>query len=474
MEIFRIAIVLPFLVLAKATSHPVRLSQPCSGVVEVLHQQVWKPLTFDNESAELGTVAQNICANLSCGAVYEFRQNGNATTNYSSSTCLSQCVYRDLRVENCTELSNSSCFNLTEITCGHGAVRLAGGTHHCKGRVELWRKDGWGTVCDDSWDLTDGSVVCAQLGCGFALHVSGQGGPFEAGVGLILLDEVNCSGSERNLWDCTSQTKDLDCGHKEDASVICSGIQEFDSQTVAVTSTVGQNSSTEASLVPDISAESRLSLVPAAVWGCISLSIALLFALICNALLFLSYKRRPALVVHQRQESHLSLQSQERVTLLTVTTATAPYPPQELPQQPSQKDTNPAFDYESEICDGPSVAMATALGSRAVSFTGCGRKPSLESSSTSSGECYENIETMENEFPYSGSREVSFTGCGRKPSLQSSSTSSGECYENIETMNVKDNPNVLSTVQSTITLQDQQLPGESICHLLSHPNQEYR
>ena len=102
-------------------------------------------------------------------------------------------------------------------------MRLVGGSHHCEGRVELWREEKWGTVCDDSWDLRDGGVVCAQLGCGAALNVSGQDGSFEAGVGLVLLDEVNCGGSERNLWECPSMGTVNDCGHKEDAAVVCSG-----------------------------------------------------------------------------------------------------------------------------------------------------------------------------------------------------------------------------------------------------------
>ncbi|XP_021449258.2 T-cell differentiation antigen CD6 isoform X2 [Oncorhynchus mykiss] len=505
-------------------SHPPRLSHHCSGVVEVLHRGLWRPVTFDLGSAEWAKVVEDICTNLSCGAVYELRQNGTATLNYSSSTCLSQCVYRELLVENCTELSYTDCSNLTEITCGHQAVRLAGGSHHCEGRVELWREEKWGTVCDDSWDLRDGGVVCAQLGCGSALNVSGEDGSFEAGVGQVLLDEVNCGGSERNLWECPSMGTVNDCGHKEDAAVVCSGIP---SQPGNETAEQNTQTSTTGSVLLVTSAESRSSPPAAAVWGCIALSIALLLTLLSNASLFLSYRRRAALLVHQRQDGRLlSIQSQhtdrgESVNLLTVTMDTADYTLQYLSKQPSQNDTDASCDsdYENyDFNDQPSVAMATALVRVLDNGVSTSREPwettqtaetsdapekynivtetingiernntatqsrhSLVSSSTSSGESYENIETLEKELLDSGPdlRETALTDliCGREPSLgSSSSTTSGESYYNVgmavEQHLQSENTYTHSPVQSTSTHQDQQQPVNSSCHLLSNQNQD--
>lgn len=107
-------------------------------------------------------------------------------------------------------------------------MQLIGGKDRCAGRVELFGTGGWGSVCDDGWDLKGGHVVCAQLKCGTAVRVMGEGGDFNPGSGPIHISHINCSGTERNLWQCHTE---LDrgrnyCGHKEDAAVVCSGTDQ--------------------------------------------------------------------------------------------------------------------------------------------------------------------------------------------------------------------------------------------------------
>ena len=89
------------------------------------------------------------------------------------------------------------------------------------GRVELWYSEQWNTVCDDSWDINDATVVCRQLGYQGAAFAH-QSAYFGQGLGRILLDNLQCTGTETSLFRCTHNgLYNHNCVHGEDAGVTC-------------------------------------------------------------------------------------------------------------------------------------------------------------------------------------------------------------------------------------------------------------
>ncbi|XP_034057537.1 T-cell differentiation antigen CD6-like isoform X2 [Gymnodraco acuticeps] len=193
-----------------------RLSGNCSFTLRMGGNRSSDVVALPADS--LDELAEQMCKDLDCGSIFQV----NKTSSPPNATCFHDCLYRDGLLQTCSQSEGGNCSVLTEAVCGHRAVRLAGGSGRCAGRVELWRNGEWGTVCDDQWDLRDADVVCAQLGCGYAVSVTGQGGSFPPGRGPVHRDELNCTSREESLWDCPASQEESDCGHKEDAGVVCS------------------------------------------------------------------------------------------------------------------------------------------------------------------------------------------------------------------------------------------------------------
>ena len=107
-------------------------------------------------------------------------------------------------------------------------VRLVGGNNPAEGRVELYLyPHGWGTVCDNWFENIDAEVACRMLG--FSGGEAFGNAFFGEGRGEIVLDHLECTGSESDLWDCPRGGRgEHNCLHAHDASVRCGKYHDAD------------------------------------------------------------------------------------------------------------------------------------------------------------------------------------------------------------------------------------------------------
>eukprot|EP01084_Bolivina_argentea_P125667 222619_1 len=143
--------------------------------------------------------------------------------------------------------------NITdEVYCPDGQIRLVQGETEqtpgpdtIAGRVEIYHRSEWGTICNDLEGIyhnapDDSSmgyvfqIICNELGYATvdAYYFIDDDTPYGAGNGRIWLDTLVCNDTNSRIIECNHEEwGDVDCQHTEDISVICTDYLYNDTDT---------------------------------------------------------------------------------------------------------------------------------------------------------------------------------------------------------------------------------------------------
>ncbi|XP_056604070.1 scavenger receptor cysteine-rich domain-containing group B protein-like [Triplophysa dalaica] len=193
-------------------------NKPCFGTVEIYLAREWGTVCDGGWDEKEGIV---VCREMGCGNFKEAIKDANSGQGSgpvwlkdlecsNSESMLRYCSIKEWERDVCEHKDDSG------INCEY-PVRLTGGST-CSGVVEVYRGGLWGPVCYDGWDLTDGAVVCRELGCGDVIETNSA--PLQIPAKM---NNVNCDGSESTLMRCGWSAQN--CSSNLHATVKCRSIK---------------------------------------------------------------------------------------------------------------------------------------------------------------------------------------------------------------------------------------------------------
>ncbi|XP_032375668.1 scavenger receptor cysteine-rich type 1 protein M160 [Etheostoma spectabile] len=86
------------------------------------------------------------------------------------------------------------------IAKGETRLILKNGSHPCEGYIEIYKNDKPGHVGEKYWSRNNLKVVCRSTHCGDPVSSTTVNSPWTSEP--MWLNEVNCTGTEKHLWDC--------------------------------------------------------------------------------------------------------------------------------------------------------------------------------------------------------------------------------------------------------------------------------
>ncbi|XP_071111385.1 uncharacterized protein [Haliotis cracherodii] len=198
---------------------------PGEGVLELYYEGQWGRVCSTGFGVEEATVACRMLGHNTIGASFT-RHTKTSTPPVILDKV--RCLGTELSFNECLHnpLVNVVCSTTTVagIRCpsAYSQIRLSS-TIRGRGRVEVLHNNVWGTLCrGSSFSTQEAKVVCKMANLPWtSASVTTSYGP---GKGLIWLSNVDCTGTETSLDECShSGWGTASCSHSSDVGVICSG-----------------------------------------------------------------------------------------------------------------------------------------------------------------------------------------------------------------------------------------------------------
>ncbi|XP_058545179.1 T-cell differentiation antigen CD6 isoform X3 [Neofelis nebulosa] len=437
-----------------AENRAVRLlggSGPCAGRVEMLERGQWGSVcddTWDLKDAHV------VCRQLNCGwAVQALPGLHFAPGQGPIHRDQVNCSGTEDHLWDCPGLpGNGYCGHKEDagVLCSeHQSWRLTGGADSCEGQVEVHFRGVWSTVCDSEWYSSEAQVLCRTLGCG-TVATRLQGLPHSLPGKMY----YSCKGEEPTPSDCFWRFNNpYLCRQSRAARVLCSGSRSLLNLSTSKAPASVQPVTVEPTTIQKAEAWKSRELMLFTL--CIILGILLLGLLISTAFIFLKVKGKYALPImvndqhpptttpegiNSYQDVPITISKEEdsqrhRVTEEEIQQSRFQMPPLEEGLEETSASQVPPARAGHYIADTPSLGSQHHPGSNRGSSTSSGEdycnSPSsrlpLWTPQVFSTERSPFLEQPPN-LELAGS-QATFSG----PSADdSSSTSSGEWYQNFQ------------------------------------------
>ncbi|XP_059704546.1 T-cell differentiation antigen CD6 isoform X3 [Haemorhous mexicanus] len=199
----------------------------CEGRVELEQEGTWGTVCDDGWDMPDADV---VCRQLQCG--HAVRAQGNAAFGRGHGPILRDevgCEGHERDLWECPAALEHDCSHKEDagVVCSeHQEWRLSGGRDGCAGRVEVFFRGTWSTVCYSTWYDTEATVLCRTLGCGDVLQRPAFRHTLPGKMTYM------CGSLQPSLAQCHwIFNKSAPCYQSWAAGVICNGSQGLETPT---------------------------------------------------------------------------------------------------------------------------------------------------------------------------------------------------------------------------------------------------